>query len=105
MAVPGLQSRLHPSRISSIFITERYWRDEGARKQLLLWLSIGILLRVLFMPFTASNDYLDSHWRSEQMAEGTVLYPTRTQFLSHAVDAAWLVLITPLLPNRANVFA
>src|SRR5688500_13556086 len=57
------------------------------------------------MPFSASNVYLDSHWRSEQMAEGAVRYPTRTQFLSHAVDAAWLVLITPLLPNRANIFA
>jgi hypothetical protein len=104
MAVPSLQRRLEPGRIVSLFINERYWGNEYTRKQLMLWLGIGILLRALLMPFTASNDYLDSHWRSEQMVEGRVPYPTRTQFLSHALDAAWLALITPLLPDRARVF-
>jgi hypothetical protein len=102
---PRIRASLGQLQGYTALIREPYWRDENARRQLILWLSVGIFLRVLLMPFTASNDYLDSHWRSEQMAERSVPYPTRTQFLSHAVDAAWLVLITPVLPNRASVFA
>jgi hypothetical protein len=105
VAYPRIQASLDQIKGYTALISERYWRDENARRQLILWLGVGIFLRVLLMPFTASNDYLDSHWRSEQMAERAVPYPTRTQFLSHAVDAAWLVLLTPVLPNRASVFA
>jgi hypothetical protein len=102
---PRIRASLGQLKGYTTLMSERYWQDENARRQLILWLSIGIFLRVLLMPFTASNDYLDSHWRSEQMAEKSVPYPTRTQFLSHAVDAAWLILITPIFPNRASVFA
>lgn len=82
-----------------------YWSELRLRRSLLLWLGVGLALRMLVMPFTAHSDYLDSHWRSEQMAERRIPYPTRTQFLSHAADAAWLVLMTPLLPDRAALFA
>lgn len=80
-------------------------RDQPAlRLQLTRWLLLGLLLRLLFMPFAAHNDYLSEHLRAERIAFDGVVYPTRLEPLSHYLDALTLRLFAPLIPERARLF-
>lgn len=72
--------------------------------QLTRWLLLGLLLRLVFMPFAAHNDYLSEHWRAEQVAFGGVVYPTRLELVSHYLDALTLRLFAPLIPEHARLF-
>lgn len=105
MSFVWLHNRIRINDLFTALFDTPYWREQALRRQLLFWLCLGVAVRLVLMPFTAHNDFLDSHWRSEQMVERKIPYPTRTQFLSHAADAAWLLVITPLLPERAQIFA
>lgn len=64
----------------------------------------GILLRFLFMPFTAHNDFLSEHIRVYQIAEGINLFPSFFQFVSHYMDAFFMKIMMPLIPNASQVF-
>lgn len=68
------------------------------------WLLLGLLLRLLFIPFAAHNDYLSEHWRAERVAFSGVVYPTRLEVGSHYLDALNLRLIEPLLPEHGQLF-
>jgi len=73
-------------------------------KFLLPWFVIGIVLRLVLMPIAAHNDTMDSHWRSHTLASGDVLYPGKYQYLNHAVDAVWMIIVSPLLPDGIDTF-
>ncbi|MDZ7836843.1 MAG: hypothetical protein U5N58_02260 [Actinomycetota bacterium] len=45
------------------------------------------MLRFLFMPFSAHNDFLSEHIRVYQIAEGINFFPSFFQFVSHYMDA------------------
>lgn len=78
--------------------------DPGTAKSLRRWLLLGLLLRLVFMPFAAHNDYLSEHYRAEQVAFGGVVYPTRLELGSHYLDALTLRLIAPLVPEHGRLF-
>ncbi len=80
------------------------WAHPAARAQLKRWLLLGLLLRLLFMPFAAHNDYLSEHWRAEQVAFHGVVYPMRLETLSHYIDALALRILAPLIPEHGTLF-
>ncbi len=65
---------------------------------------VGILIRVIFMPFTAHNDFLSEHIRVFQIAEGIDFYPSFFQFVSHYMDAIFMKILLPFIPNASEVF-
>jgi len=64
----------------------------------------GVLLRFLFMPFSAHNDFLSEHIRVYQLAEGINFFPSFFQFVSHYMDAFFMKIMLPFIPNAAEVF-
>ncbi len=65
---------------------------------------VGILIRFIFMPFTAHNDFLSEHVRVFQIAEGINFYPSFFQFVAHYIDAIFMKIFLPFIPNAAEVF-
>jgi len=64
----------------------------------------GLLLRFIFMPFAAHNDFLSEHVRVYQLAEGINFFPSFFQFFTHYIDAVFMRILLPLIPDAAQVF-
>lgn len=78
--------------------------DPQVRSYLTRLLIVGLLLRLLLMPFAMHTDFLSEHWRAEMVAFGGVTYPTRIELLGHYLDALVLRIIRPLIPHHAYYF-
>ncbi|NPV06352.1 MAG: DUF2029 domain-containing protein [Anaerolineae bacterium] len=74
------------------------YRADPFAGQLARALLLALLLRLLFMPFAAHNDYLSEHWVAARIAFLGDLYPSPDQLLSHYLDAAFLWLVAPVVP-------
>ncbi len=65
------------------------------RRRLLGWLGVGLAVRLLLMPFTASTDMLAVYWRSHLIAfDGTVFDTYLVNMGAHYVHAAALLAIS-----------
>ncbi len=79
--------------------------DEELRRTFLRWLLLGLLLRLLFMPFSLHTDFLSEHVRVEQIAFKGNLFAGGSQYLAHYLDALFLRTFAPLLPDHAQILA
>lgn len=82
-----------------------FQEDEKDQIFFLKWVLIGLLIRVVFMPFTSHNDFLSEHLRVFQIINGKNLFPNIFQFLSHYIDAFFMKIFSPFIPDIENVFA
>ncbi|MGM0365722.1 MAG: hypothetical protein ACQEP5_04230, partial [Actinomycetota bacterium] len=64
----------------------------------------GILVRFLFMPFAVHNDFLSVHVRVYQLVQGINFSPSFFQFFVHYIEAFFMKIFLPLIPDAAEVF-
>lgn len=64
----------------------------------------GLLLRFIFMPIAAHNDFLSVHVRVYQLLGQITVPPGFFQFFSHYIEAFFMWLVLPLIPDAAQVF-
>lgn len=72
---------------------------------ILMWLGVGLLLRLLIAPFTLQTDMLAVYWRSHLIAfDGTVYAEYMVNMGAHWLHALWLLIASPLLPDQAQLW-
>lgn len=95
-----------PRRLKDRLLPVTFHDQPAMRATLTRWLLLGLLLRLLFMPFGAYIDYLSEHFRVEMAAFAgpKYWYPTRTEPVTHWLDALTLRIIEPLTPDHTYYF-
>lgn len=80
-------------------------RDSAERPALLGWLGVGLVVRLLLMPFAVSADLLAVYWRSHLIAyDGEVFGSYLVNMGAHYVHALSLRLFGWLLPHPDEVW-
>jgi hypothetical protein len=81
-------------------------RDRAQRPALLGWLGVGLAMRLALMPFGVTADMLAVWWRSHRIAyDGEVFGEYLVNMGAHAVHAAWLRVVDPVLPDPDVVWS
>ena len=84
--------------------TNEIFEDKKLFKKILTIILIGILIRLAFMPFTAHNDFLSEHIRVEYILYHKEPFAITGQYLSHYIDAAFLLVSSTLIPEHDQLF-
>lgn len=92
-------------KVEKVFLPPYFLEDKKDKVIILRWALIGLLIRVVVMPFSSHNDFLSEHIRVFQIISGKNLFPGIFQFLSHYIDAFFMKIFLPFIPDVENVFA
>lgn len=99
-----------PRRLLSALVPEQYLEDASCRNQLWRWFLLGLLIRVLFMPFASHGDLIAYNWMAHfivsdhafdivgflQTAAPSMLITTP---LVLYFQAFFLLIFTPVMPG------
>lgn len=61
---------------------------------------LGLIIRLLLMPFAVHSDFIHTWWASSCIRQGTPV-PLHLQSLLFSLHAAYLQIVSPLLPSNA----
>ena len=95
----SVASLLERCRVGLGMPVPKAYRAYHLRRQLCSSLLAGLIIRLLLMPFACHNDYLSEHWVAAKIAFGGDLYPSPDQWLSHYLDAAFMKMASPFVPQ------
>ena len=91
-------------KLLKLLFTGEIAGDSSYLRRIAVILLIGLLIRLIFMPISAHNDFLSEHIRVEYILYGGNPFAVAGQFLSHYIDAAFLFLFTPFIPDHGEIF-
>lgn len=92
--VVGLFSRLIPSI---------YQQDPTVKRSICIWLLIGVLIRLAFMPITFHADLLGIYGRSSLIVYQGIPWVAIGQSFVHYLHALFLLIFRPLMPYFESV--
>jgi hypothetical protein len=90
-------------KIGSSIVTKEIFEDEILSKRLYKYFLIGLLIRLVLLPFFFQRDILSTYQRAAQTVFNGILGADFQQFLIHLLHSGYLFLIKPLIPNLDNL--
>jgi hypothetical protein len=91
-------------KLLKLLFTSEIASDSSYLRKIAVILLIGLIIRLIFMPISAHNDFLSEHIRAEYILFGGNPFAVTSQFLPHYIDAAFLFLSTPFIPDHGEIF-
>jgi len=80
-------------------LLKRLLNQSKHKKKIIFWLTVGIFIRLVFMPFAAHKDFLASYSRANEISQGERSLFEFDQPLSHLIQVVNLKIFSPLLPQ------
>jgi hypothetical protein len=90
-------------KIGSFIVTKEIFEDEVLSKRLYKYFLIGLLIRLVLLPFFFQRDILSTYQRAAQTVFNGILGADFQQFIIHLLHSGYLFLIKPLIPNLDNL--
>ena len=90
-------------KIGSSIVTKEIFEDEVLSKRLYKYFLIGLLIRLILLPFFFQRDILSTYQRAAQTVFNGILGADFQQFIIHLLHSGYLFLIKPLIPNLDNL--
>jgi hypothetical protein len=90
-------------KIGSSIVTKEIFEDKILSKLLYKYFLIGLLIRLVLLPFFFQRDILSTYQRAAQTVFNGILGADFQQFLIHLLHSGYLFLIKPLIPNLDNL--
>ena len=79
-------------------VTKEIYQDKAMSKSLYRYFLVGLLIRVLFLPFFFQRDILSTYQRAAQTVFNGVLGADFQQFLTHILHSTFLFIAKPFIP-------
>ena len=84
-------------------IPSLYYQDPDVKRSIYIWLLIGLLIRLTFMPITLHFDLLSIYQRSALIAYGGDLGIGFGQLFAHYIHAFSLLIFKPFMPYIESI--
>ncbi|MCL5986661.1 MAG: hypothetical protein M1371_08910 [Actinobacteria bacterium] len=91
-------------KLFKLLFTNEIASDRPYLRKIVVILLIGLVIRLIFMPISAHNDFLSEHIRAEYIIFGGNPFAVTSQFLPHYIDAAFLFIFAPFIPDHGEIF-
>ena len=98
-----MRVKLFFRKIGSAIATKEIFEDKKLSKLLYKYFLVGLLIRLILLPFFFQRDILSTYQRAAQTVFGGVLGADFQQFVTHIIHSAYLFLIKPLLPDISHL--